>query len=50
MAIDEGRDYTKLVISKKRGLEDFRNEIGDAPVNEETLYGQDFYIVYLGNK
>ncbi len=49
-AMDEGRDYTKLVISKKRGLEDFKKEIGDAPVSEETLYGQEFYIVYLGNK
>lgn len=48
-AMEEGRDYTKLIICKDRGLKDFKAECEKASTEPEikTYFGHDFYTMTI---
>ena len=46
-AMDRGNDYTKLIISAERGLDDFRNEAEVGCVKRVTYEGHEFYEITI---
>ena len=46
-AMDEGRNYTRLIISKERGLEDFKKEAALSKPEIKTLHGHEFSVITL---
>jgi cytidylate kinase len=46
-AMDEGRTYTRLIISKERGLDDFKKEAEASAPELRTLHGHEFYVITL---
>ena len=46
-AMDEGRTYTRLIISKERGLDDFKKEAAASAPEIKTLHGHEFYVITL---
>ncbi len=46
-AMDEGKTYTRLIISEERGLDDFKNEAAASKPEIKELYGHRFYVMTL---
>ena len=46
-AMDEGKTYTRLIISEERGLEDFKKEADASKPEIKELYGHRFYVMTL---
>lgn len=48
-AMDNGEDYTRLLISKERGLDEFKKECEKAVCEPEiqTFFGHEFYVITI---
>ncbi len=46
-AMDEGKDYTRLIISEERGLDDFGSETAASAPELKNLYGHEFYVMTI---